>query len=205
MLGPTTSTAQEHGWTHGHVDTQPRGGGLLWDCLTALKCPQHISFTRSCRKPEGIQPCWAPAALREEPQAALAFLSCCTQGPARATQPKARPQNMCLPSLFPASRPNLPSTCYSCKRFLSGIGICVIQAELWHKPPLGTATMDLWQLPIPKGCQHGKTQNTEVWGVPAQMQKCQHSKPARKGRGEKRLQLPKSFKKNSLSSCCSSS
>lgn len=58
----------------------------------------------------------------------------------------------------------------------------------------------LWQLPIPKGCRHGKTQNTEVWGIPVQMQKCQHSKPARKGGGQEgveKARTPKMTKKKS--------
>lgn len=59
-LGPTRSTAQKHGWTHRHVDTQPCGGGLLWDCLTAL-CPDlspaHL-LHQILLKPWGIQPSW---------------------------------------------------------------------------------------------------------------------------------------------------
>lgn len=41
MLSPTKTAAQEHGWTHGHADTQPqpRAGGLLRDCSTVF-CPE---------------------------------------------------------------------------------------------------------------------------------------------------------------------
>lgn len=50
-LGPTRSTAQKHGWTHTDMWTHsPVEEGFSGTALlpSALTCPQHISFTRSC-------------------------------------------------------------------------------------------------------------------------------------------------------------
>lgn len=136
----------------------------------------------------------AAAAFWKEPEAALAFLSCCTQGPARARQPKAKPYHVCLPSLFPAPRPNPASIGYSCKRFLPGIGICIIQAELWHKPPLGTATMGqgiCGSCPSQKAANMGRPRTLRSG---ESLPKCRNANTANllgKEGGEKRLQLPK--------------
>lgn len=41
MLGPTETTAQKHGWTQGHADTQPqpRAGRFFQDRFTVF-CPE---------------------------------------------------------------------------------------------------------------------------------------------------------------------